>query len=273
MRQFLRETDQFFADFMPKVTRRFFYTIIGVFVLSALLYMVFGATTVHPVTGEINRSLADRLLVLVPVQAVLQGHLWQFVTYMFTHAGLGHLFVNILVLFFFGGLVEQQMGGRRFFWFVIAAGVAAGMAHTAMAFATGNQQTGLVGFSGAVFAILTAAVIWFPRMRVLVMFLFPVPLRVLAAIFGFFMVLSIIEDVRRYGPMGGRVSELAHVTGILMAILMVKVPRVLDFFEDLRIPFLMRPRPKRVRRVSMGHPGRHTDPDDLYDDPHWKLDQ
>ena len=245
---------------MPRVTRRIFYLLVGLFLASTVI-------------ASLSPAAFDRLFILTPYQAVMQFNIWQFVTNVFAHASLGHLFGNALALFFFGGLIEQQLGGRRYLWFLILAGVAGGIAHTAVAFATGLSQIGLLGFSGSVFAILTAAVIWFPKMRVLVMFLFPVPLRVLAAIFGFFLIISIWEDIRMGSPLGSGSSGLAHLAGVLMGVLMVKVPGFLDFFEDMRIPILMRRRPKRVRRVSMGHPGRHTDPDDLYDDPHWKLDQ
>jgi membrane associated rhomboid family serine protease len=273
MKQFLRETDQFFAEHMPPVTRKLFYINVLVFVGAMVLRMF----------GPVGTAIIDRALVLTPYQAVLQGHVWQFVTYMFMHGSFMHLFWNMLALFFFSRLVEQQMGGRRYLWFLLLAGIAGGIAHTALAFivqATDASPgraapiaTGLVGFSGAIFAILTAAVIWFPRMRVLVMFMFPVPLRVMAVIWGLIMMASMIEGIRLYGPMGGPVSELAHAVGVIVGIILVKNPSLLDFFEDARIPFLMRPRPRRVSRVSMGHPGRHTDPDDRYNDPHWKLDQ
>src|ERR1044072_6293761 len=39
----------------------------------------------------------DRLLGLPPAD-VFKGHLWQPVTYMFLHAGIGHIFFNMLAL-------------------------------------------------------------------------------------------------------------------------------------------------------------------------------
>src|SRR5690606_2269161 len=113
-----------------------------------------------------------------------------------------------------------------------------------------------------------AAVIWFPHTRVYVWFLLPVPLRLLALIFGIFMALSIFSG----GLSAGGVSQIAHLSGIAAGILLIKFPRTLNFLDDVQIPGTRR-RPKRVKRVSMGHPGRHTDPDDRYDDPHWRLDQ
>ncbi|NIY11951.1 MAG: rhomboid family intramembrane serine protease, partial [Gemmatimonadetes bacterium] len=36
---------------------------------------------------------------------------WTVVTYMFLHAGFGHLFFNMLGLFFFGPRLEMKLGG------------------------------------------------------------------------------------------------------------------------------------------------------------------
>jgi len=106
------------------------------------------------------------------------------------------------------------------------------------------------------------------------MLLFPVPLRVLAAFFGVIWILSTLAAWQAYGPLGTGTSELAHIAGVVMGVLLIRNPGILDWWEDKRIPFIMRRQPRMVRRSgSMGHPGRHSDPDDLYDDPHWKLDQ
>ncbi len=266
MRGFLRETDQFFAEYMPPVTKWFFYINVLVFMLSFLMLQVLQLGPVF-----------DRLFVLTPAQAVLQGHLWQFVAYMVTQYDFWHLFLNMIVLFFFGGLVERHIGGRPYFWLLMASGVLAGVAHTILAFATGNPGIGLVGFSGAGFAILTAAVIYFPHARVLFMLVIPMPMRVFAVIIGVFMSMSILADFQQHGLMGGGVSHTAHLVGIAVGIVLVKFPVFLYMLEGFRIPFLMRPQPKAIRggrgRVGMGHPGRHSDPDDRYDDPHWRLDQ
>src|SRR5256885_10071486 len=50
-------------------------------------------------------------------------HPWTFVTYMFLHAGILHLVLNMLMLFFFGPSVEDRMGGRVFVLFYLLCGV------------------------------------------------------------------------------------------------------------------------------------------------------
>lgn len=56
--------------------------------------------------------------------------LWQAVTYMFLHGGVGHLFFNMFALVSFGGLLERQWGTRRFLVFYFLCGVGAALIHT-----------------------------------------------------------------------------------------------------------------------------------------------
>src|SRR3989441_2243051 len=53
-------------------------------------------------------------------------HPWTFVTYMFLHAGILHLVLNMLMLFFFGPSVEDRMGGRVFVLFYLLCGIGGG---------------------------------------------------------------------------------------------------------------------------------------------------
>lgn len=274
MRDFLRETDSFFAQHMPGITRRFLY----VNFLVTILYWIVTAIFAH---NEVVSGVIRRVFVLVPEQAILQGHLWQFLIGIFNHDNFFHLFGNMLVLFFFGPLVEREMGSRRFGWLLVLSGLAGGMIHCALAFAMGRPEVGLLGFSAAGFAILTLATVWFPQTRVMVMLMFPVPLRVLAVIIGIFLALGILENIRMWGFMGGRVSHEAHLAGILTALALIRFRWFLNWLEGVEIPFVTRGgariipigRRRGGGRFGMGHPGRHTDPDDLYNDPHWYLDQ
>ncbi len=52
---------------------------------------------------------------------------YQFITYMFLHGGISHLFGNMLALFFFGPWLERTWGPQRFFIFYMVCGVGAGL--------------------------------------------------------------------------------------------------------------------------------------------------
>ncbi|MBO2009477.1 rhomboid family intramembrane serine protease [Hymenobacter negativus] len=52
---------------------------------------------------------------------------WQFFTYMFLHAGWGHLISNMFGLISFGPMLEQRWGASRFLTFWLICGVGAGL--------------------------------------------------------------------------------------------------------------------------------------------------
>jgi len=51
---------------------------------------------------------------------------WQFLTHMFMHANLLHIFSNMFGLINFGPLLEQRWGGQRFLTFWLICGIGAG---------------------------------------------------------------------------------------------------------------------------------------------------
>src|SRR2546425_7211892 len=78
-------------------------------------------------------------------------HPWTFVTYMFLHAGILHLVLNMLMLFFFGSSVEDRMGGRVFVLFYLLCGIGgAGAAVIFMQIVPGGQKNGASGAGLAV---------------------------------------------------------------------------------------------------------------------------
>lgn len=52
---------------------------------------------------------------------------YQFFTYMFIHAGFGHIFGNMLALFIFGPWLERTWGAKRFLFFYLITGLGAGV--------------------------------------------------------------------------------------------------------------------------------------------------
>jgi len=52
---------------------------------------------------------------------------FQFVSYMFMHGGMTHLFFNMFALWMFGRILEQVWGGKRFLIYYMATGIGAGL--------------------------------------------------------------------------------------------------------------------------------------------------
>lgn len=58
--------------------------------------------------------------------------LWQLLTHMFMHGGIGHIFFNMFALIMFGSTLEQFWGGKKFLFFYISCGLGAMLLHTAV---------------------------------------------------------------------------------------------------------------------------------------------
>ncbi|PIE86387.1 MAG: rhomboid family intramembrane serine protease [Bacteroidia bacterium] len=55
---------------------------------------------------------------------------YQYISYMFMHGGIGHLFFNMFALWMFGRILEGMWGGKRFFIFYMVTGIGAALIHT-----------------------------------------------------------------------------------------------------------------------------------------------
>jgi len=55
---------------------------------------------------------------------------FQYVSYMFMHGGLGHIFFNMFALWMFGNALENYWGGKRFLTYYMVTGIGAALIHT-----------------------------------------------------------------------------------------------------------------------------------------------
>ncbi len=53
--------------------------------------------------------------------------IWQFVSFVFMHANLSHIFFNMFALWMFGTLIENALGVRRFVFYYLACGIGSGV--------------------------------------------------------------------------------------------------------------------------------------------------
>ena len=66
----------------------------------------------------------DRYLDLFPVNSKeFMPH--QFITYMFMHADISHIFLNMLGVYMFGSILENVWGAKRFINFYLLCGLGA----------------------------------------------------------------------------------------------------------------------------------------------------
>ncbi len=145
-------------------------------------------------------------------------HLYQFVTYMFLHANLTHIFFNMFALWMFGVVVENVWGPKKFLFYYISCGIGAGlMQELVQLLGFSYISTVTIGASGAVYAILLAFGMIFPNERI---FIFPLPIPIKAKWFvcGY----AAIELFSAISSSGDGVAHMAHLGGMLFGFLMIR---------------------------------------------------
>ena len=150
---------------------------------------------------------------LIPQQVLRHGWVWQLGTYMFLHAGIGHILFNMLGVWMFGVELERIWGTRFFSYYYAITGLGGGatmllisllpFAATAPAY---NSVT--IGASGALFGLLLAFALYYPDRPILIMLIIPVPARVFVMIFG------AIAFLNSFQP-GRGVADAAHLGGLV----------------------------------------------------------
>lgn len=135
---------------------------------------------------------------------------WGMITYMFMHANLWHLLINLLFIFFFGPRLEERWGSDLFLKFYLVCGL--GGVLLSFAF----SEAVIVGASAACYGIMLAFALAWPNQTVYVWALFPVKMKWLV---GFLVALSFVSAI---GPSRDGIAHLAHLGGAVAGFLMVK---------------------------------------------------
>lgn len=180
----------------------------------------------------------------------------QFVTYMFMHGNLGHIFFNMFAVWMFGNALENLWGPKRFLIYYFATGLGAGLIHLLVtyiriqsvqnglsemeiqtvynegavilsqgqnymngAMATLNRliNTPTVGASGAVFGMLLAFGMTFPNSMIYVYFAIPVRAKYFVMIYGAIELFSGVAN-----KAGDNVAHFAHLGGMLFGYFLIR---------------------------------------------------
>lgn len=211
---------------VPPAIKTLLIACTGVFVVQTLLG-VFDPSAEH---------LFQAYLGLVPY-AVAHGYVWQLGTYIFLHAGIWHLLINLLMLWMFGRDLELNWGARKFYLYFFLCGIGAGVitvgVKAALAgFGVGSLVTApTIGASGAIFGILLAMAVLFPHQQVwLIPFPVSLPMRVYVIIMG------VIEFYFTLTAPGDGVSHVCHLGGMLVGYIYLRRGSFLynsrNFFSD-----------------------------------------
>jgi len=104
---------------------------------------------------------------------VLNGQrLWSPLTSIFVHAGWAHIIGNLFILVTAGPALEDRVGERKFLVIFFLAGFAALVAHVLLALLTPivSLNSLALGASGAIFGVLTAFAVRYPREKLPLVF-------------------------------------------------------------------------------------------------------
>lgn len=146
---------------------------------------------------------------------LLDGWLWQPITYAFLHAGLFHALFNFLILWSVGSEIEGLWGSKTFlgFFFVCSVGAALTYGIFALIGIGPGAYSPVIGSSGVVYGLLLAYGILFGDRLMYFFMLFPMPAKYFVALLG---AVELISSVF-YGKDG--VAHLAHVGGMIFGFL------------------------------------------------------
>lgn len=174
---------------------------VAIFIVSGLAMALFGASEAA-VMGwfQLPKEFGD--FIIQP---------WSILTYSFFHAGFGHIFWNMIMLWFASRIFLNLFGDKRYltvyFLGVITGGLFFLLSYNVFP-ALLNSNTALVGASAGVTAVLLFVCSYIPNQDVRVIF-FNVKLWHVGA---FFVLVDLIQ-IPYGGNIGGR---LAHLGGALL---------------------------------------------------------
>lgn len=158
----------------------------------------------------------DRYLDLFPI-----GHPYfkphQFITYMFMHADMLHIFFNMIGLYMFGSILEGIWGPKRFINYYILCGLGAAALQLGISYFN-DQFTILLGASGAVFGLLVAFAMMFPNTELYLYFAIPIKAKYLVIGYGLF---ELYNGFFSYD----NIAHFAHLGGLAVGVIIMLIWR------------------------------------------------
>jgi membrane associated rhomboid family serine protease len=150
-------------------------------------------------------------------------HVLNLITYQFVHAGWGHLFGNLFILFLAGPFIEDRWGRPLYTAFYVTAGVFAALMYVVR---YPDLGVSLVGASGAIAGLMGAFLIrfWDTKIKFFYWFLkfgtFQAPAWLMLPMWFFIQLASAhAGDTSAPGEGGGGVAFWAHVWGFVFGVI------------------------------------------------------
>jgi len=143
-------------------------------------------------------------------QRVWEGELWRPITCMFLHAGVGHLFNNMLFLIPLARVTRRWTTGHSWFTVFMVAGIAGSMLELII-----HPQVSLVGASGGIAGLWGAAlVVAWREIKSGLHMVMPI---VVLVVFGFLLYSQVTTSI--LAPQA-HVANFAHLGGVITGFIM-----------------------------------------------------
>lgn len=169
---------------------------------------------VIPVTNAAGQVLGEIQHFQTPLPVY-----FNFLSSMFMHGDIMHIFGNMLFLWIFGDNLENLLGHVRFAAFYIVCGFAAALAQVVM---EPSSAIPMLGASGAISGVLGGYLVLFPQRQVRALifsFLTTVPAFVALGLWIGYQILSGF-----LAPAGqGGVAYAAHIGGFIAGVVLIKL--------------------------------------------------
>ncbi|MDA0328676.1 MAG: rhomboid family intramembrane serine protease [Gemmatimonadetes bacterium] len=165
---------------------------------------------VFALTLGVGERLMFEWFAFQPTEIVFRP--WGPLTYMFLHGDLGHLAINMLVLFFFGPPLEARWGPREFLRFYLVCGLGG------VALSYVFLPASIVGASAATYGVMLAFAMNWPNIPIYVFGIFPVLAKYLVGFMALTSLLSAVDSTQG----GSNIAHFAHLGGLIAAFLYLK---------------------------------------------------
>lgn len=174
-------------------------------------YILIGLTAAVSLAALYVSPAMLEMGMLRPYRTVRKQTWYEVITSGFLHAGMGHLLVNMFVLFFFGIVIEQSLGAGQLISLYLS-GLAVSAVPSLIKYKN-EPNYATIGASGAVESVLFSFIFLYPTEKIIIILL-PIPLP--AWFFGLaFLGYSVYESKRGRG----NVNHEAHIAGAVWGVL------------------------------------------------------
>jgi len=140
---------------------------------------------------------------------------YRMLTAMYVHGGPLHVLMNMLILTLMGVPFEDRVGTRTWLAIYLFSGIIGGLVDASFALGSGARHIG-VGASGAIFGIMGAFAILYPRDEIPMMLGFVFLNRV--PVFAAVIVMAVIESVYVLAATQDNVGHVVHVASMVAGV-------------------------------------------------------